>query len=244
MRWFMSRSIKFIATDFIDERLITAMSARTARLKKELEMLTSDPGPGVSAWPVDDNMTRLQGQILGPTESPYENGIYNLSIDIPDRYPFEPPRIKFLTPIYHPNIDSDGRICLDTLKVQPHGSWTPSININTLLLTIRVLLSTPNADDGLVPDITEEYKRDKLLWFRKAREHTSENAIPRGESAKHESTSESEEENGERLEHSKILGSDEGTGIDPGLASERKGKRSGEDTNINTVEAKIARRTC
>ena len=155
------------------------MSARLSRMKKEIEMLANDPGPGISAWPAnDDNMMILQAQIQGPQESPYQEGLYSLTIDIPDRYPFEPPRVRFTTPIYHPNIDSDGRICLDTLKMQPHGSWSPSININTLLLTIRVLMGSPNADDGLVPDITEEYKRDVALWRRKALEHTRLNAIP------------------------------------------------------------------
>jgi ubiquitin-conjugating enzyme E2 T len=156
------------------------MAARLSRIKKELEMLATDPGPGISAWPVDDsNMMRLEAQIQGPQESPYQEGLYTLSLDIPDRYPFEPPRVRFLTPIYHPNIDSEGRICLDTLKMQPHGSWSPSVNINTLLLTIRVLMSNPNADDGLVPDITEEYKRDVSLWRRKALEHTRLNALPK-----------------------------------------------------------------
>ena len=142
-------------------------------------MLANDPGPGISAWPVDESdMMHLQAQIQGPQESPYHGGLYNLTVDIPDRYPFEPPRVRFVTPIYHPNIDSDGRICLDTLKMQPHGSWSPSVNINTLLLTIRVLMGNPNADDGLVPDITEEYKRDITLWKRKAAEHTKLNAMP------------------------------------------------------------------
>ena len=142
-------------------------------------MLATDPGPGISAWPVNDvNMMHLQAQIQGPQGSPYQGGLYSLTIDIPDRYPFEPPRVRFTTPIYHPNIDSDGRICLDTLKMQPHGSWSPSVNINTLLLTIRVLMSNPNPDDGLVPDITEEYRRDLALWKRKALEHTRLNAIP------------------------------------------------------------------
>lgn len=141
-------------------------------------MLANDPGPGISAWPPDENnMMCLQAQIQGPQESPYQGGLYNLTIDIPDRYPFEPPRVRFTTPIYHPNIDSDGRICLDTLKIQPHGSWSPSVNINTLLLTIRVLMSNPNADDGLVPEITEEYRRDIVLWRKKATEHTQQNAI-------------------------------------------------------------------
>lgn len=156
------------------------MAARHARIRKELDMLANDPGPGISAWPADDsNMMLLQAQIQGPQESPYQGGLYILTIDIPDRYPFEPPRVRFMTPIYHPNIDSDGRICLDTLKMQPHGSWSPSVNINTLLLTIRVLMSNPNADDGLVPDITEEYKRDINLWRRKASEHTKLNAVPK-----------------------------------------------------------------
>ena len=142
-------------------------------------MLATDPGPGISAWAVnDENMMHLQAQIQGPQGSPYQGGLYSLTIDIPDRYPFEPPRVRFTTPIYHPNIDSDGRICLDTLKMQPHGSWSPSVNINTLLLTIRVLMSNPNPDDGLVPDITEEYRRDVALWKRKALEHTRLNAVP------------------------------------------------------------------
>jgi ubiquitin-conjugating enzyme E2 T len=159
------------------------MAARLSRIRKELEMLATDPGPGISAWPANDNnMMQLEAQIQGPQDSPYQEGLYTLKIDIPDRYPFEPPRVRFLTPIYHPNIDSDGRICLDTLKMQPHGSWSPSININTLLLTIRVLMSNPNADDGLVPDITEEYKRDINLWRRKALDHTKLNAIPKATS--------------------------------------------------------------
>jgi ubiquitin-conjugating enzyme E2 T len=152
------------------------MAARLARLGKELERLANDPGPGVSAWPVNDSMNNLEAQIDGPDDSPFANSTYSLSVEIPDRYPFEPPRVRFLTPIYHPNIDSDGRICLDTLKMQPQGSWSPSMNINTVLLTIRILMGSPNADDGLVPDITEEYKRDRNLWWRKAAEHAQLNA--------------------------------------------------------------------
>jgi ubiquitin-conjugating enzyme E2 T len=74
------------------------------------------------------------------------------------KYPFEPPQVRFITLVYHPNIDSMGRICLDTLKAQPQGSWAPSVNINTLLLSIRLLLTYPNAYDCLVPTIAEEYK--------------------------------------------------------------------------------------
>lgn len=139
---------------------------------KEIQMLSTDPGPGICAWAEEDNNMLLHAQIQGPNDSPYVDGLFQLTITVPDKYPFEPPAVRFVTPIYHPNIDSDGRICLDTLKMQPHGSWSPSINLNTLLLTIRVLMGSPNPDDGLVPDITEEYKRDRELWKRKASEHT------------------------------------------------------------------------
>lgn len=148
-----------------------------SRINKELEMLQKDPGPGIAAWCINDDKMKLQAQIQGPQESPYEAGVFTLSISIPDRYPFEPPLVRFITPIYHPNIDSDGRICLDTLKMQPQGSWSPSVNINTLLLTIRVLMGNPNADDGLVPHITEEYKRDRNLWRCKAVEFTALHAV-------------------------------------------------------------------
>ena len=47
------------------------------------------------------------------------------------RYPFEPPKVNFVTQIYHPNIDDQGRICLDLLKMPPKGSWKPSQNLST-----------------------------------------------------------------------------------------------------------------
>jgi ubiquitin-conjugating enzyme E2 T len=147
------------------------------RIRRELEMLANDPGPGVSGWPLDDNILCLEAQIQGPEGSPYEEGTYTLHVQLSDRYPLEPPRVRFVTPIYHPNIDSDGRICLDTLKMQPQGTWSPCININTLLLTIRVLMAQPNPDDGLVPEITEEYRRDPALWHRRAQQHARSHAV-------------------------------------------------------------------
>ena len=63
------------------------------------------------------------------------------------------PKVHFVTPIYHPNIDSAGRICLDTLNMPPKGAWKPSLNISTVLASIQLLMSHPNPDDGLMVDI-------------------------------------------------------------------------------------------
>merc|ERR1719322_1821527 len=79
-------------------------------------------------------------------------------IDLPEMYPFYPPNIHFITPIYHPNIDTAGRICLDYLKMPPQGSWNPTITLGALLMTIKQLLAEPNPDDPLMPEIATEYK--------------------------------------------------------------------------------------
>ncbi len=114
--------------------------------------------------------------IQGPEDTPYAAGLFHLELEVSARYPFEPPKVRFLTPVFHPNVDDRGRICLDTLKPQPQGSWTPSLNIPTLLTTIRLLLAHPNADDGLEPEATELYKRDQGGFERRAREHTLQHA--------------------------------------------------------------------
>lgn len=80
-------------------------------------------------------------------------GVFELDVTLTDRYPFEPPLIRFKTPIFHPNIDGGGRICLDVLNLPPKGSWKPSWNISTVLTSIQLLMSHPNPDDPLMADI-------------------------------------------------------------------------------------------
>jgi ubiquitin-conjugating enzyme E2 T len=91
--------------------------------------------------------------IRGPTDSPFEDGTFKLDVQIPQRYPFDPPQIRFVTPIYHPNIDEAGRICADILKMPPAGSWKPALNLSTVLLALAGLMSYPNPDDPLEVDI-------------------------------------------------------------------------------------------
>ena len=91
--------------------------ARKARITKELSMLSSSPPPGAQCWSVGDSVDTLEANIVGPPDTPYSGGVFKLEILIPDRYPFEPPKMRFLTKIYHPNVDDGGRICLDILKV-------------------------------------------------------------------------------------------------------------------------------
>lgn len=61
----------------------------------------------------------MYGCLQGPKGTVYEGGVFRLAIEVPSRYPFEPPYIRFETPVYHPNVDTGGRICLDLLNMPP-----------------------------------------------------------------------------------------------------------------------------
>ncbi|XP_049936557.1 probable ubiquitin-conjugating enzyme E2 37 isoform X2 [Nymphaea colorata] len=105
----------------------------------------------------------------GPQGSAYSDGVFHIRIQIPDRYPLHPPIVTFMTPIYHPNIDEGGRICLDILNLPPKGAWQPSLNISTVLLSIGLLLSEPNPDDGLMHEASREYKYNRQAFDQKTR---------------------------------------------------------------------------
>jgi ubiquitin-conjugating enzyme E2 N len=79
-----------------------------------------------------------------------------------------PPRLRFVTRIFHPNIDKLGRICLDILK----DKWSPALQIRTVLLSVQALLGAPNPDDPLANDVAEEWKRDEASAIGKAAEWT------------------------------------------------------------------------
>ncbi|GAB1599580.1 Hypothetical predicted protein [Argonauta hians] len=151
---------------------------RQARMKKEMKMLSDSPPPGIACWLKDDKIDVLEAQIIcGPNSGPYEGGVFKLGISLPERYPFQPPTVTFHTPIYHPNIDSAGRICLNILKLPPTGGWKPCLNLSTVLTSIQSLMSDPNPDDPLMADIAEEFKYRKSEFLSKAASHTKRHAM-------------------------------------------------------------------
>ena len=83
--------------------------------------------------------------IMGPENSPYENGVFNVRLTFPAEYPFKPPKVLFTTKIYHPNIKSTGEICMDSIN----ENWSPTCNVKYILGTLSSLLEDPNADDAL-----------------------------------------------------------------------------------------------
>ncbi|XP_054059809.1 ubiquitin-conjugating enzyme E2 D3 isoform X1 [Rissa tridactyla] len=143
------------------------------RINKELSDLARDPPAQCSAGPVGDDMFHWQATIMGPNDSPYQGGVFFLTIHFPTDYPFKPPKVAFTTRIYHPNINSNGSICLDILRSQ----WSPALTISKVLLSICSLLCDPNPDDPLVPEIARIYKTDRDKYNRLAREWTEKYAM-------------------------------------------------------------------
>ena len=143
------------------------------RVNKELLDLNKDPPTGCSAGPVGDDMLHWEATIMGPPNSSFQGGVFFLAIIIPTDYPFKPPKICFKTKIYHPNINSNGSICLDILRSQ----WSPALTISKVLLSICSLLCDPNPNDPLVPEIARLFKSDREKYDKVAREWTAKYAM-------------------------------------------------------------------
>ncbi|KAF1881957.1 hypothetical protein Lal_00038601 [Lupinus albus] len=155
------------------------------RILKELKDLQKDPPTSCSAGPVAEDMFHWQATIMGPGDSPYTGGVFLVSIHFPPDYPFKPPKVvwkilmllywmvAFRTKVFHPNINSNGSICLDILKEQ----WSPALTISKVLLSICSLLTDPNPDDPLVPEIAHMYKTDRVKYEATARSWTQKYAM-------------------------------------------------------------------
>ncbi|GAM86705.1 hypothetical protein ANO11243_047240 [Dothideomycetidae sp. 11243] len=122
------------------------MSAnRNRRLGKEIQDVQKDEHSGITLELEDPaQITRLKGVFRGPPDTPYEGGTYVVDIQIPNEYPFQPPKMKFDTKIWHPNISSvTGAICLDTLGT----AWSPILTLKSALISLQSLLASPEPKD-------------------------------------------------------------------------------------------------
>lgn len=111
-----------------------------------------------------ENKRNFNLLICGPTDSPYENGLFEINIKLNDEYPLKAPNITFISEIYHPNIKNSS-ICLSTLK---NGSWSPALMLYKVLMSIQALLADPNPDDPLDPVSAAEFKANKKKFLDNA----------------------------------------------------------------------------
>mmetsp|Transcript_9337 Transcript_9337/g.15862 ORF Transcript_9337/g.15862 Transcript_9337/m.15862 type:complete len:188 (-) Transcript_9337:416-979(-) len=116
------------------------------RLNKELKQLVASPPEGVRFVPGDmDTLTEVHVEMDGPEETPYEGGTFRMKLVLGQDYPQAPPRGFFLTKIYHPNVSSNGDICVNTLK----KDWNDGVTLCHILAVIRCLLIIPFPESSL-----------------------------------------------------------------------------------------------
>ena len=121
------------------------------------------------------NFNTWEAFLYGPQGSPYEGGLFTISIDFPDEYPTKAPVLRMVTPIYHPNIDDQGLICIDIIR----GSWKSHYTMRFILNSIMGLMKYPNPENPWPSkqSVANEYKSNYRTFFSKARDLTARHAM-------------------------------------------------------------------
>ncbi|TXG62028.1 hypothetical protein EZV62_013391 [Acer yangbiense] len=124
------------------------MQASRARLFKEYKEVQREKtaDPDIQLVCDDSNIFKWTALIKGPSETPFEGGVFQLAFAVPEQYPLQPPQVRFLTKIFHPNVHfKTGEICLDILK----NAWSPAWTLQSVCRAIIALMAHPEPDSPL-----------------------------------------------------------------------------------------------
>ncbi|KAH0995958.1 hypothetical protein GBA52_019822 [Prunus armeniaca] len=137
------------------------------RLMSDLRTIASEPPEGCSASPLsDDNLMVWSATIFGPEESPWEgSGAFSLRLTFGERYPEKPPRVRFTSEMFHPNVYHDGTLCMDIIQ----DAWSPCHNVSTILTSIQSLLTDPNPASPANNEAAHMYQHDIQAYNKRVR---------------------------------------------------------------------------
>jgi len=133
-------------------------SASILRMQKDMSDMTLPPTCSMD-FPDPDDLLNFSVTIK-PDEGYYKNGTFKFVFKIGEDYPHQPPKVKCVTKIYHPNIDLEGNVCLNVLR----EDWKPVLNINTTVYGLQYIFLEPNASDPLNKDAAKVLHRDQDLF--------------------------------------------------------------------------------
>lgn len=120
---------------------------------RDFKRMQTDPPAGVSASPIADNVMTWYGRapcssirpntvltrfyrnavIIGPSDTPFEDGTFRLVMHFEEQYPNKPPGVKFISQMFHPNVYGSGELCLDILQ----NRWSPTYDVAAILTSIQ-----------------------------------------------------------------------------------------------------------
>ncbi|OBT96122.2 ubiquitin-conjugating enzyme E2 2 [Pseudogymnoascus verrucosus] len=151
--------------------------------------MQTDPPAGVSASPVADNVMQwyvspregsggIHGNgrdadtghrnavIIGPADTPFEDGTFRLVMQFEEQYPNKPPLVKFISQMFHPNVYATGELCLDILQ----NRWSPTYDVAAVLTSIQSLLNDPNTGSPANVEASNLYKDNRREYTKRVRE--------------------------------------------------------------------------
>ncbi|XP_042508394.1 ubiquitin-conjugating enzyme E2-17 kDa-like isoform X1 [Macadamia integrifolia] len=144
----------------------SSSSSSQLRLMSDLKSIINEPPEGCSASPMsDDNLFVWSATIFGPEETPWEGGVFGLRLIFGDNYPEKPPRVRFTSEIFHPNVYHDGTLCMDIIQ----DAWSPCHNVSTILTSIQSLLTDPNPASPANPEAAQLYQHDIQAYNKRVR---------------------------------------------------------------------------
>jgi ubiquitin-conjugating enzyme E2 G1 len=154
-------------------------------LLRWFRQLQESPSDYFSCGLIDDNPFKWRCSIIGPTATPYAGGIFPTELVFPDNFPNSPPAMRFLYPMWHPNIEHpSGRVCISILH--PPGTdpfnpaesaserWLPIHTVESIIVSVLSGLSDPNLASPWNIDAARDYRTDQKTYLRKVRRCTQE----------------------------------------------------------------------
>ncbi|EDK47003.1 ubiquitin-conjugating enzyme E2 2 [Lodderomyces elongisporus NRRL YB-4239] len=159
------------------------------RLMRDFKRMQQDPPSGVLALPLPDNVMKWNAVIIGPLETPFEDGTFRLLLQFDEQYPNKPPLVKFISEIFHPNVYASGELCLDILQ----NRWSPTYDVLSILTSIQSLLNDPNIQSPANVEAANLYRDHRSQYVKRVRE-TVETSWNDESSDEEDSEEEDEEE--------------------------------------------------
>ncbi|XP_041956477.1 uncharacterized protein LOC121715138 isoform X4 [Alosa sapidissima] len=150
------------------ESKTTRFMEKDRRIMEELKSLHCDPHPYCSVFPSDTDFTFWKILMQGPPDTPYENGVFELYCQFGDAYPVKPPLVRFITPVYHCNVNNVGRICHNIFD----RNYSANITMREILNAVYGLLIAPEPDDPLDSVLAEEFITSPDTYKEKAQKNT------------------------------------------------------------------------
>ncbi len=156
------------------------------RIAQEFKDINQNPMANIGfsvGLPNENNVFEWRCTIMGPSDSSYKNGLFYLRVLFPDDYPNSRPEVRFITPIYHVNvnhqqnygdeIDPLGHVCISTIN-----NWKPNFNMRQVFVDIFALFYLGNPESPYGLDRADEFRNNRALYEEKIKTFTKKYANP------------------------------------------------------------------